>query len=110
MLLSRIACRAGLALALAALIALPAQGRDEGPKEKATKKDEKAAKKTATLAHIKLSGAMAEEAPHVDPLLGTVGETLRIKLDRLEKAADDKAVDALYLEIDGMAVGWGQLE
>jgi protease-4 len=113
MLFSRTARRAGLALALAVSLALPgwARDKDEKPAGKpAEKKDEKAAKKTITLAHIKLSGSMEEAPPHVDPLLGTVGETLRIKLERLEKAAADPQVNALYLEIDGLAAGWGKLE
>lgn len=86
-------------LALLLCLAPAVQAADE-------KKDEK---KTATVAHIKLSGGLEESAPQTDPLLGTIGETFRAKLDRLKKAAADKNVSAVVLEIDGLAAGWGKV-
>jgi protease-4 len=72
-------------------------------------KDAAPAKKTVTVAHIKLSGSMAEKVPTVDPLLGQLGETFKQKIDRIKKVRDDKDVTALLLEIDGLSVGWGKL-
>src|SRR5579859_7205352 len=63
------------------------------------------------VAHIKLSGNPDESAPAEDPFLGGVmGETFMMKLDRIKKAKNDKAVAAIYLEIDGLDVGWAKLD
>lgn len=93
---------AGVWLAL-----LPALVRADEEKPKEAQKNP--AKKTVTLAHIKLSGSMTEQAPNVDPLLGQLGETFKQKIDRLRKVAQDKEVQALLLEIDGVSAGWGKL-
>ena len=37
-------------------------------------------------------------------------ENFKSKLDRIHKAAKDDAVKALYLEIDGLGIGWGKLD
>ncbi len=64
-----------------------------------------------SLAHIKLSGNPEESAPAEDSFLGGVmGETFKMKLDRIKKAKNDKAVHALYLELDGLSVGWAKLD
>src|SRR5262245_8442980 len=97
--------RALLALTLSGLALLPAVTADE---KKADKEDK--APKKLTVAHIKLSGGMDEKAPSVDPLLGSLGETFKEKLDRIKKAKGDKDVHALLLEVDGLSVGWGQLD
>ncbi len=71
----------------------------------------RAAGDAKTLAHIKLSGNPEEGAPAEDPLFGSVmGETFKMKLDRIKKAKTDKTVHALYLEIDGLDVGWAKLD
>jgi protease-4 len=63
------------------------------------------------VAHIKLSGNPDESAPAEDPLFGSVmGETFLMKLDRIKKARNDKTVAALYLELDGLNVGWAKLD
>ena len=63
-----------------------------------------------SIAHIKLSGN-PEKAPAEDPLFGSVmGETFMMKLDRIKKAKTDKTVAALYLELDGLGVGWAKLD
>jgi protease-4 len=61
------------------------------------------------IAHIKLSGSI-EEGPAPDDPLGSAHENLKAKLDRIHKAKSDKEIQALYLEIDDLAVGWGQLD
>jgi protease-4 len=71
--------------------------------------DKPAAKKIVKVAHIKLSGEMVEKPPTVDPLLGSIGETLQDRLDRIKKAGADKEISALLLEINGLAIGWGKL-
>lgn len=81
---------------------------DQPEKDKQSS-SETPAKKTFTVAHIKLSGSMDEKAPTVDPLLGQLGETFKQKIDRIKKAREDKDVSALLLEIDGLAVGFGKL-
>lgn len=90
--------RSALFAGVLALLASPALRADDNP-----------AKKTVTLAHIKLTGSMEEKAPNVDPLLGQIGETFKQKIDRLKKVRDDKDVNAVLLEIDGLAIGWGKL-
>jgi protease-4 len=95
----------GVAGALVLALALPLSARADDNK-KDEKKDDK---KPFTLAHIKLSGSLSEKAPVSDPLFGSIGETLREKIGRLRKAATDKNVDAILLEIDGLSCGWGKL-
>jgi protease IV len=65
--------------------------------------------KSATVAHIKLSGSPGE-GPTADALFGGGTETFKAKLDRIKKARDDKDVRALYLQIDGLGVGWGKVD
>jgi protease-4 len=62
------------------------------------------------VAHIRLAGSL-EEAPMADdPIFGKGNENLRARLQRIHKAKSDPAVKALYLEIDGMQIGWGKLD
>src|SRR5262245_22388378 len=91
-----------VALAMAFVVALivPASARAEQPKAK---------KSTAVLAHVKLSGDMGEQAPpEADLFGGGAQETFKTTIDRLKKAASDKEVSAVLLEIDGLRVGWGK--
>ena len=92
-----------LASAVALALLAPAAARAD----KAAAKKEKA----GTLAHVKLSGDLGEKAPaDADPLIGAAGgETFKMTIDRFKKAAADKEVKALVLEIDGLSVGWGKL-
>src|SRR5262252_2192094 len=90
------------ALASAVVLALlvPASARADKP----------ASKKSPVLAHVKLSGDLDERAPAESDLFGTVAsESFKDKIDRLKKAASDKEVSALLLEVDGVAVGWGKV-
>ncbi len=71
----------------------------------------RAAEETASVvAHIKLSGELDETPVSSDPLFGGAAENFKSKLDRIHKAAKDDAVKALYLEIDGVSMGWGKLD
>lgn len=83
---------------LAALILFTAATRAEEPV------------KSATVAHIKLSGAPSESASAGDSLFGGGGETFKIKLDRIKKARDDKDVRAIYFQLDELDVGWGKVD
>jgi protease-4 len=68
-----------------------------------------AEKTTAKVAHIKLSGSLDEEPVSEDPLFGSL-ENFKTKLDRIKKARKDPAVKALYLQIDGLGIGWGKVD
>jgi protease-4 len=72
--------------------------------------DKVAKKKTVEIAHIKLSGSLEESPPSDDPLFGNLGENLKMHLDRIEKAGKDERIQALYLQIDEMGIGWGKLD
>jgi protease-4 len=66
--------------------------------------------KPVTVAHIKLAGDLEESPPSLDPLLGLGGENFKAKLDRIKKAKKDASVQALDLQLDGLAVGWGKVD
>jgi len=85
---------------LACCVALPVRADEE----------KKADKKVSQIAHIKLSGSLEERPPGSDPFTGSIGENFRTKIDRIKKAAADKEIKALYLEIDGLTIGWGKVE
>jgi protease-4 len=70
----------------------------------------RAADKTVSLAHIKLSGSLGESPPPADPLFGGSSENFKDKLDRIKKAAKDSAIEGLYLQLDGLSIGWGKLD
>jgi protease-4 len=89
-------------LALAGVLALGLSG--------SVRADEGTEKKVAQVAHIHLSGDLEERAPAADAFGGALGESFRTKLDRLKRAAADKEIKALVLEIDGLALGWGKVE
>ena len=92
-----------LILALTALVAasLPLRSADE----KAT-----AAKKSvATVAHVRLAGDLEEGPIPLEPLFGG-GVNFKSRLDRIKKAQADKNVQALYLEIEDLNIGWAKVE
>lgn len=62
------------------------------------------------LAHIKLAGDLDETPTAADPLFGASSENFRDKLERLRKAARDKDVKAIYLQIDGLEIRWGKVD
>src|SRR5262245_32544792 len=59
--------------------------------------DDKPESKVARVAHIKLSGDLDESPVPSESLFGAPPENLKIKLDRIRKAAKDDRVQALYL-------------
>jgi protease-4 len=63
----------------------------------------------ASVAHIRLTGTLDEAPLPADALFGAK-ENFKSKLDRIKKAKNDKAIQALYLEVDGIGVGWGKLD
>ncbi len=97
MLSRRFLCLAVVSLAAPALAAAPLRA-------------EKPAEKTVTLAQIKLSGSLDEGPAERDPLFGSGGENFKAKLDRIRKAKNDKAIQGLFLQVDGVHVGWGKLD
>jgi protease-4 len=62
------------------------------------------------VAHIKLSGSLDEAPVAADPLFGSGSENFKSKLDRIKKAQKDGRVDALYLQLDGVGIGWAKLD
>jgi protease-4 len=70
----------------------------------------RAAETTVSLAHIKLSGSMDESPPPSDPLFGGMGENFKAKLERIKKAREAPAIQGLYLQIDGLSLGWAKLD
>ncbi len=71
----------------------------------------RAAERTAAnLAHIRLHGDLDETPVAADPLFGLGAENFKSKLDRIQKAKDDKDIQGLYLQIDGLEIGWGKLD
>jgi protease-4 len=87
--------------------AKPAEQEQKKPAAK--NEDEKPAGKVARVAHIKLSGDLDESPVSSEPLFGPPAENLRIKLDRIRKAAKDDRIQALYLQLDGLTCGFGKL-
>jgi protease-4 len=65
---------------------------------------------TVTHAHIKQSGSQGEAPPRSDPHIGTAAEKFKSKLDRIKKAKNDDSVGGLYLEIDGLSLGFGKID
>ncbi len=62
------------------------------------------------IAHIKMSGDMEEAPGSPETLFGGASENFRAKIDRIKKAKKDAKIKALYLEIDGLGVGFAKLD
>jgi protease-4 len=62
------------------------------------------------LAQIKLHGELDETPVAKDPLFGVGAENFNTKLERIKRAKDDADIQALYLQIDGLSIGWGKLD
>jgi protease IV len=65
---------------------------------------------TANIAHIRLSGTLDETPVASDPLFGLAGENFKSKLDRINKAKKDANIQALYLQLDDVHLGWGMVD
>jgi len=102
--------RYGALLAVFAAVLIVVPGRAEDKKVEKKTEPKKVEKKTVSLAHIKLSGSLDEAPPSTDPLLGALSEHFKSKLDRIHKARNDANVHALYLQLDGLGIGWGKLD
>jgi protease-4 len=86
-------------LVVATLAAAPAVRAEELKKES-----------SATVAHIKLAGTLEDVPANPDPFFGTLTENFKAKVDRIKKAKKDATVKGLFLQIDGTAIGWSQLD
>lgn len=62
------------------------------------------------IAHIRLHGSLSEAPTVPDPLFGALSENFRAKLERIQKAAADKNVAALVVQIDGMDLGFAKAQ
>src|SRR3989440_4611465 len=64
---------------------------------------------TVTLAHVRLHGDLSEAPTIEDPIFGSAAENFQSKLDRIRKAERDASINGLFLQIDGLEIGWGKL-
>ncbi len=71
--------------------------------------------KVVGVAHIKLTGKLDEAPTPLNPLLGVHPENLHSKLERIQKAKNDRKVNLLLLEIanlgadQGLSATWGRV-
>jgi protease-4 len=97
---------------LAALMLSPALFAQDAPKKdepKLEKKSDDKKKKddsTPRVAHIKLNGSLDEGATDDEPM---GGNGLRAILDRIQKATKDDKVQALYVEVGSLDIGFGKV-
>ncbi len=94
--------RFALSALLALVLVLPARADDPKPADPP--------KPLATVAHIKLSGALDESPSAEEPIFGNAAENFAAKLARIRKAKKDSSIKALYLHLDGLHIGWGKLD
>ena len=83
-------------------VCLVCQAEDTPPKSEK--------KSPPVIAHIKIMGDLSEGATESGLFSSAVPDTLRSIQDRIEKAAKDPAVVALYLEVEDVSIGWGKLD
>jgi protease-4 len=88
-------------LALAPLAFFSQARGDDDPKP--------AKKKPAQIAHIRLHGDMDEAPVMSEALFGAAPENFKIRLDRIDKAAKDTNVQALFIQLDELNVGFAKL-
>ncbi|MBA4031962.1 MAG: signal peptide peptidase SppA [Planctomyces sp.] len=86
--------------------ATPEKETESKDKEKTKAKEAEA--KAFKIAEIKISGALTEGAP-LEGLFGESSETLFTLIARLDKAATDKDVQTVVIEIGDLTVGRGKL-
>jgi protease-4 len=96
-------CLGLLALALLGVVTWPVRADDK------PKKDDKNTK-GAVIAHIRLHGDLDETPVANETLFGAMGENFKTKLERIQKAQADSNVQALYVHVDGLAVGWAKMD
>ena len=83
----------------------PAAAKSDGAK---SAKKKAAAEKKATVAQITIKGSYPE-GPAAGGLFGELQPSLSKVIRRLEQAGQDKEVDAVWLRIEGVALGRGKL-
>lgn len=105
-------CLAGISLTIASLAGQHAHGQEaESNAEKQETGDGNETKKTTpqTLAVFRLS-SVTETQQGEDLFGGSIGESLRGLIGRLEKAADDDKVAGIVLLSEGVSMGRAQVE
>jgi protease-4 len=92
----------------------PAKAGDKadkgGDKGDAKAADKPAEPKTASVAHIKLTGSFEEAPATPDPFLAQVSENFKAKLDRIKKAKKDPAIQGLFLQVEDASLGWAKVD
>jgi protease-4 len=87
----------------------PAEAKKtEETKEKAEAKKAEPEKKKLSVVRLALRGALPE-GPASQGLFGDMQVSLSTLIERLDEAAGDKAVAAVWLRIEGVAVGRGKI-
>lgn len=66
-------------------------------------------KKPSQIAHIRLHGGMDESPVSSEGLFGAPPENFKIRMDRIQKASQDSNIQALFVHIDDLSVGWAKL-
>ena len=84
------------------------ENKEQPEKNAETKKEEEKKPTKVRLAHIKLEGELPESAGQVS-LFGDLGIDLRKTIARLDKAAEDKTINAIVLEIGNVSLTRGKL-
>src|SRR5262249_23017016 len=69
---------------------------------------DKSDKKATKLAEIRLSGELSEAPTNAEPLFASSSENLRMKIERITKAAKDPEVAGIIIKLDGITGGWAK--
>ncbi|MEM9353832.1 MAG: signal peptide peptidase SppA [Planctomycetota bacterium] len=106
--LTAIALSMVMALQAAAIAYAKDSSSKKPARSDAAAEEKKAEPKKVRLAHISIEGAMPE-SPGQMSLFGDLGVDLRKQVARIDKAAGDKNIAGIILEIKPSAIGWGKL-
>ncbi len=68
------------------------------------------ANKVAKIAHIRLAGDLDESPVAAESLFGTGTENFKMKLERIQKAANDPELQGIVIQFDGIVGGWAKVE
>jgi len=66
-------------------------------------------KKPGQIAHIRLHGELDEAPVMSESLFGAAPENFKMRLDRIHKASQDPNVQALFVHIEDLGIGWAKL-
>ena len=100
-----------LILALTSVLSTPLiadETAKPADKPAAAQTEKPPARKRVDWAEIALKGALPE-APSAPGMFGSPPDSLPSILDRLRKAADDKAISGVVLKIQSLDIGWARL-